>query len=48
VWIVNPATQQVTVHRPDAPPKTYGINDTLDGGNVLPGLTLAVIDIFAL
>jgi hypothetical protein len=37
----------VTIQRPDAPPKTYGINDTLDGGNVLPGFTLPVKDIFA-
>jgi Uma2 family endonuclease len=47
VWVVNPDAQRVTVHRPDAPPKTYRITDTLDGGNVLPGFTLAVKDIFA-
>ena len=42
VWVVNPDAQRVTVHRPDAAPKTYGINDMLDGGNVLPGFTLPV------
>lgn len=47
VWVVNPDLQRVTVHRPDAPPKTYGLSDTLDGGAVLPGFTLAVKDIFA-
>jgi Uma2 family endonuclease len=47
VWVVNPDAQRVTVHRPDAPPKTYSINDTLDGGAVLPGFTLPVRDIFA-
>jgi len=47
IWVVNPDAQRVTVHRPDAPPKTYGINETLDGGSVLPGFTLAVRDIFA-
>jgi len=46
-WVVNAETQRVIVHRPDAPPKIYGINDTLDGGNVLPGFTLPVRDIFA-
>jgi Uma2 family endonuclease len=46
VWVVNPDAERVTVHRPDAPPQTYGINDTLDGGNVLPGFTLPVRDIF--
>lgn len=47
VWVVNAETQRVIVHRPDAPPKIYSINDTLDGGNVLPGFTLPVKDIFA-
>ncbi len=47
VWIVNPDAQRVTVHRPDAPPKTYGIAETLDGGSILPGFTLPVRDIFA-
>ena len=47
VWVVNAETQRVNVHRPDAPPKIYDINDTLDGGNVLPGFTLPVKDIFA-
>jgi Uma2 family endonuclease len=46
VWVVNPDAERVTVHRPDAPPQTYGINDTLDGGNVLPSFTLPVRDIF--
>jgi Uma2 family endonuclease len=47
VWVVNPDAQRVTVHRPDAPPKTYGINDTLDGGAMLPGFALSVKDTFA-
>ena len=47
VWVVNPDPQRVTVHRPDAAPKTYGIEDTLDGGAALPGFTLPVRDIFA-
>ena len=47
VWIVNPDAQRVTVHRPDAPPKTFDISETLDGGSILPGFTLPVRDIFA-
>jgi Uma2 family endonuclease len=47
VWVVSPEAQRVVVHRPDAPPKTYNIDETLDGGNVLPGFTLPVRDIFA-
>ena len=47
IWVVNPDAQRVVVHRPDAPPKTYGIDETLDGSGVLPGFTLAVRDIFS-
>ncbi len=46
-WVVNADAQRVTIYRPDAPPKTFGINDTLDGGDLLPGFTLPVKDIFA-
>lgn len=48
VWVVNPEAQRVVVHRPDAAPKIYNLNDTLDGGRVLPGFTLPVRDIFIL
>ena len=47
VWVINPDAQRVVAHRPDAAPKTYGINDSLDGAGVLPGFTLPVKDIFA-
>lgn len=46
VWLVDPLDLSVTVFRPDASPKTLGENDTLDGGDVLPGFTLPVADIF--
>jgi len=35
-----------SVYAPGQPPRTFGINDTLDGGNVLPGFTLAVKKLF--
>ena len=47
VWVVNADLQRVTVHRPDAAPKTFGIDETLEGGSILPGFTLPVRDIFA-
>lgn len=47
VWVVYPDKQQSKVYEPGQPVKTLGINDTLDGGNVLPGFKLAVKDIFA-
>lgn len=36
----------VVVFAPGSPARTLGINDTLDGGAVLPGFTLAVKAIF--
>jgi len=47
VWLVFPDTQTVFVHTPDNPAgKKFGMEDTLDGGDVLPGFTLALKDIF--
>ncbi|MEO8612265.1 MAG: Uma2 family endonuclease [Chloroflexota bacterium] len=46
VWLVDPDNQAVEVYSPKAPPKTLGIDHMLEGGDVLPGFTLAVKDIF--
>jgi Uma2 family endonuclease len=46
VWLVLPETKTVEVYKPGQPMKVYRIGDTLDGGDVLPGFTLAVKDIF--
>jgi Uma2 family endonuclease len=46
LWYVYPDEQQVKVYAPGQPVKTLGLNDVLDGGQVLPGFTLAVKDIF--
>jgi Uma2 family endonuclease len=46
VWLVNPAKKQVTVFTPGQPGKRASTDDILDGGDVLPGFTLAVKDIF--
>jgi len=45
-WVVDPDSKTVAVHT-SAGSRTLGLNDTLDGGDVLPGFTLAVKDIFA-
>ncbi|MBI5666413.1 MAG: Uma2 family endonuclease [Chloroflexi bacterium] len=45
VWVAYPKSQTVVAHTPTAV-KTFGINDTFDGGEVLPGFTLPVRDIF--
>jgi Uma2 family endonuclease len=47
VWLVDPAERTVTVFRPDAALKLLGEGDALDGGDVLPGFSVPVADIFA-
>jgi Uma2 family endonuclease len=47
VWLVFPEEQAVEVYVPDKDVQTFGINDSLDGGDVLPDFQLAVKDIFA-
>lgn len=46
VWIVDPERKRVEVYTPGKPPFTAGLQDTLSGGEVLPGFTLAVKDVF--
>ncbi len=47
VWAVYPKDQQVEVYEPGKPVRILGIDDTLDGGEMLPGFTLALSAIFA-
>jgi Uma2 family endonuclease len=46
VWRVKPLEQQVAVFVPNTPVIILGINDVLDGGDVLPGFRLALKEIF--
>lgn len=46
VWVVYPETREVEVHVPNQPVRIVGIDGTLDGGDILPGFTLAVTEIF--
>jgi Uma2 family endonuclease len=47
VWLVDPSEWTVTVFRPDAALTRLEAADTLDGGDVLPGFSLPVAEIFA-
>jgi Uma2 family endonuclease len=47
VWLVYPEKRLVEVYRPDADSALLDINDSLDGGEVLPGFRLAIKDLFA-
>lgn len=46
VWLVYPEKQQIEIHTADAPIQTPGLDDALDGGAALPGLTLPLRDVF--
>ncbi len=46
VWVVFPRSQRVTVYFPDGTSRILRASDTLDGGEVLPGFSLPVADIF--
>lgn len=47
LWIVDTAAQEIEVHRPDEPVQRLGCGDVLEGGDVLPGFTLSLDEIFA-
>ena len=47
VWVVYPGSKEVRVFVPGQPSRKLGIDDTLDGGTVLPGFTAKLADIFA-
>ena len=47
VWLVNPATRTVVVFRSEMDPVTLGASDILDGGDILPGFSVSVSEIFA-
>ena len=47
VWVIDPATATVTVQVPGEEARILSSGDTLDGGDVLPGFSVAVDEIFA-
>ena len=46
VWAVNPGSRTVDVYRPGERTVTLGVDDALDGLDVLPGFICPVSDIF--
>ena len=47
VWVIDAARQLVTVYREDGSQALLGVNETLDGGEVLSGFTYALRELFA-
>jgi len=46
VWLVDTDKKQVEVHVAGQPTRTITIDATLDGGDVLPGFTLSLTELF--
>lgn len=46
VWIFNPKRRGVTVHTPDGVARTLRADETLDGGDILPGFRMVVGEAF--
>lgn len=46
-WVIQPAKRAVVVHRPDREPQLLQEGDTLDGGDLLPGFTLSLTELFS-
>jgi len=46
VWVADPANRCVTVHLPGGDAHIYRDSDTIEGGNVMPGLSVAVTRLF--
>jgi Uma2 family endonuclease len=47
VWIVAPAARTVTVYRPDGSARLLREHETLEGEDVLPGLSIPLAEVFA-
>ena len=47
VWIVDPRHRTVAVYWPDRTARIFVVGETLAGGDVLPGFTLPVAEVFA-
>jgi len=46
VWVVDPQSQTVTAYHPDGTARVHHADQPLDGGDVLPGFTAKLKDIF--
>lgn len=46
IWVADPDSEQIVAHRPGAEPRIFGIDDVLDGGDVLPGFRVPVRTFF--
>lgn len=45
-WVADPANKTVTLHWPDGTSRRFGIDQTIDDSQVLPGLTIELSKVF--
>jgi Uma2 family endonuclease len=48
IWVISPRLHTVTVYRSLTDIETLTENDTLDGGDVIPGFRISVSEIFSI
>ena len=46
IWVADPSTRTLTIHRPEAEPIVLGDTETIDGLPELPGFACAVAELF--
>jgi Uma2 family endonuclease len=46
MWVIDPVSRTVTVYRPDGVPAISDQTQVLDGGEVLPGLSISLAELF--
>jgi Uma2 family endonuclease len=46
-WEIYPQSRSIDVYVPGQPPRTFGLEDTLDGADVLPNFTFPVKTLFS-
>ena len=47
VWVVDPDKERIDLHQPGQPVRVLRLDDTLEGGALLPGFSVAVREVFA-
>ena len=46
MWVVDPRTRTVTVYQPGVEAVRLGVMDELGAGDVLPGFSVSVLELF--
>lgn len=48
VWVAYPETREIEIHAPNQSVRVLGASDTIDGGEILPGFSMVIKDVFPL